>query len=51
MDSRSCRVPFVSDIEAEFDGKSAKLKWPVSIDGKKMDSETYRIIAVLGKQQ
>jgi hypothetical protein len=48
---RSCRVPLVNDIEAEFDGKSAKLRWPVSIDGKKVDSETYKILAVLDKQQ
>jgi len=30
-------------------GDKAKLKWPVSIDGKKMQSETYKIIAVLPK--
>lgn len=46
---RSCRVPLVNDIEAEFDGNSAKLKWAVSIDGKKVDSETYKILAVLDK--
>jgi len=46
---RSCRMPLVDDIEAEFDGDKAKLKWPVSIDGKKMESETYKILAVLAK--
>lgn len=46
---RSCRMPLVDDIQAEFDGDKAKLKWPVSIDGKKMQSETYKIIAVLPK--
>ena len=45
--SRSCRVPLVTSIQAEFKGKNAKLKWPVSIDGKKFESETYRILAVL----
>lgn len=46
---RSCRIPLVDDVQAEFDGDKAKLKWPVSIDGKKMDSETYKILAVLPK--
>src|SRR6516164_8063762 len=32
---RSCRMPIVDDIEAEFNGDKAKLKWNVSLDGKK----------------
>jgi len=44
---RSCRMPLVDDIEAEFNGDKAKLKWVVSIDGKKMESETYKILPVL----
>jgi len=27
---RSCRLPLVDDIEAEFKGDKAKLEWPVS---------------------
>lgn len=46
---RSCRVPLVDDIQAEFKGKNAKLRWLVSIDGKTFESETYRIVAVLDK--
>jgi hypothetical protein len=46
---RSCRVPLVNNIQAEFDGDKATLKWSVSIDGKKMESETYKILAVLDK--
>jgi hypothetical protein len=46
---RSCRVPLVNDIQAEFKGKNAKLRWLVSIDGKTFESETYRIVAVLDK--
>src|ERR1700693_6313748 len=38
---RSCRVPLVDDIKAEFKGDKAKLVWVVSLDGKKMQSETY----------
>jgi hypothetical protein len=44
---RSCRIPLVNDIQAEFDGD--KPKWLVSIDGKKLESETYKILAVLDK--
>jgi hypothetical protein len=46
---RSCRLPLVDEIEVEFNSDKAKLKWSVSIDGKKMDSETYKILAVLSK--
>ena len=43
---RSCRVPLVDEFEAEFKGDKAKLYWPTSLDGKKTESETYKIIAV-----
>ena len=44
---RSCRVPPVKDIHAEFSGSNAKLWWSVSIDGSSMQNETYKILAVL----
>ena len=44
---RDCRELLVDDIEVDFHGDKAKLIWPVSIDGKKMQSETYRILGVL----
>jgi len=47
---RSCRVPLVDKIQAEFHGDNAKLFWVVSLDGKKTQSETYKIIAILDKQ-
>jgi hypothetical protein len=50
INRRSCRTPLVDDIEAEFDGDNAKLSWNVSIDGKKNESETYKILAVLNKR-
>jgi hypothetical protein len=31
-------MPIVDNIEAEFKSDNAKLIWPVSLDGKKMDS-------------
>jgi hypothetical protein len=46
---RSCRMPIVDNIQADFKGGNAKLIWPVSLDGKKMESETYKILGVLDK--
>ena len=46
---RGCREPMTNTIDAEFDGDNAKLEWPVSIDGKKKQSETYKIIGILTK--
>lgn len=46
---RSCRVPLVDTVEADFHGDSAKLSWNVSIDGGKSQSETYKILAVMDK--
>ena len=43
---RSCRVPMVDEFVADFSGDRAKLIWPVSLDGKKNATETYKIIAV-----
>lgn len=43
---RSCRVPLVDEFEAKFNGDKAKLFWPTSLDGSKIESETYKIIAV-----
>ncbi len=48
---RSCRVPLAETVEAEFKGDKAKLTWSVSVDGRKKESETYRIIAVLSKMR
>jgi len=44
---RNCRIPLTNNIEAEFKGDKAKLFWNVSIDGKKLRSETYKILAVI----
>lgn len=46
---RSCRVPLGDSIQANFHGDKAKLIWPVSLDGRKKRSETYKILSVLGK--
>jgi hypothetical protein len=49
VNRRSCRVPLVNSLQAEFDGDKAKLTWSVSIDGTKMTTEKYRVLAVLDK--
>jgi hypothetical protein len=49
INQRSCRMPVVDEIQAEFKGKNAKLLWPVSLDGKKLESETYTILGILAK--
>jgi len=46
---RSCHTPVVDSIEADFNGDNAKLIWPVSLDGKKTQSETYKILGILDK--
>lgn len=46
---RSCRVPLVREIDADFHGGKAKLEWNVSIDGKKKESETYKVLAVFDR--
>lgn len=46
---RSCRMPIVDNIQADFHGDKAKLEWEVSLDGKKMQSETYKVLGILGK--
>jgi hypothetical protein len=46
---RSCRVPLVENIQADFNGDKAKLEWVVSLDGKKVQSETYKVLAILDK--
>ena len=48
---RSCRIPITNNIQAEFKGDKAKLMWPVSLDGKKIESETYKILGILDKPE
>lgn len=47
---RSCRMPLIDELQAEFSGDKAKLYWPVSIDGNKVESETYKILGILEKR-
>jgi hypothetical protein len=44
---RNCRQPVVDNIQADFHGGNAKLEWVVSLDGKKTQSETYKVLGIL----
>jgi hypothetical protein len=48
---RNCRIPLVDHFQVDFNKDNAKLVWPVSLDGKKMESETYKILAVMDKKE
>ena len=50
VNRRSCGMPMVEHVEAEFIGQSAELKWQVGTDGKKTESETYKVVAMLEKR-
>jgi hypothetical protein len=45
---RDCRVPTAEEIQVEFHGDDAKLIW-LALDGKKTETETYKVMAVLNK--
>ncbi|MGO9437536.1 MAG: hypothetical protein ACLPH3_13585 [Terracidiphilus sp.] len=47
---RSCGMPLVEHVQAEFKGNIAKLEWPVGPDGRKTESEKYKIVAMLDKR-
>ncbi len=47
---RSCGMPLVERVAAEFKGTTARLEWPVGPDGKKIESEKYNVVAVLDKR-
>jgi len=49
VNRRSCGMPMSEHVQAEINGKTAKLKWTVGTDGKNQ-SETYKVIALLDKQ-
>ncbi len=50
LNRRSCGMPLVEHVQAEFKGDVARLEWPVGSDGKKTESETYKVLALLDKR-
>ena len=49
INRRSCGMPMVEHVQAEFNGKNAKLKWAVGSEGK-FETENYKVVVVLDKQ-
>jgi hypothetical protein len=47
INRRSCAMPMVPQVQADLDGKNAKLKWSAGPENAKIESETYRIVALL----
>ncbi len=47
INRRSCRTPPADEVTAEFKGDEAKLIWSVSLDNRKMQSETYTILNIV----
>jgi hypothetical protein len=47
---RSCHVPLTNEVQMETHGDGAKLYWSVSLDGKKTQSETYKILGVFNSK-
>jgi hypothetical protein len=47
INRRSCRTPPADEVTAEFNGDEAKLIWSVSLDNRKMQSETYTILNIV----
>jgi hypothetical protein len=49
INRHSCGMPLVERVGVEFNGQSAKLTWPAGPDGKRTESETYKVVAVLAQ--
>lgn len=49
LNRRSCAMPLVEHVEADFNGQHARLKWLVSSESRKTESETYKVVALLDK--
>ena len=49
INRRSCGMPMVEHVQAEINGKNAKLKWAVGTDGK-FETENYKVVVILDKQ-
>ena len=50
INRRSCGMPLVEHVQAEFKGNIARLEWPVGSDEKRIESEKYKVVAVLAKR-
>lgn len=46
----TCGMPMVQHVQAEFAGQNAKLEWPIGADGRKTETEMYKVVAMLEKR-
>ena len=49
INRHSCGMPLSERADAEFAGQSAKLSWTLVQNGNKVETETYKVVAVLSK--
>jgi hypothetical protein len=49
INRHSCGMPLSERADAEFVGQNAKLSWTLAQNGNKLESETYKVVAVLAK--
>jgi hypothetical protein len=49
INRHSCGVPLTERADVEFNGQSAKLSWTPGQSDKKIESENYRVVAMLAK--
>jgi hypothetical protein len=49
INRHSCGMPLSERANAEFVGQNAKLSWTLAQNGNKLESETYKVVAVLAK--
>ena len=47
VNCRSCKVPPADVVNAEFVGGNVKLSWSVSLDGKRFETELYKVLGIL----
>lgn len=45
----TCGMPLSQHVGVEFNGNNAKLTWQAGPDGKKTESENYKVVAMLDK--
>lgn len=49
INRHACGMPLVERVAVEFTGHSAKLSWLAGSEGKKPETETYKVVAMLAK--
>lgn len=49
INRHTCGMPLSQHVEADINGQNAKLTWRVGPDGKKTESENYKVVALLSR--